>query len=52
MDRLGKTTLCILGLMIYNSILDNNKVFINLYFLLKLNWMKKEWDQARLSSLE
>ena len=32
------------------SILDNNKGFINLRFLQKLNWMKTEWDQARFSS--
>ena len=32
-------------------VLDNNKGFINLYFLQKMNWMKTEWDQARFSNL-
>ena len=30
---------------------DNNKGFINLRFLLKLNWIKTELDQARFPSL-
>ena len=29
--------------------LANNKGFINLRFLQKLNWVKTEWDQARFS---
>ena len=33
------------------STLDNNKGFINLRFLQKLNCQKTEWDQARFSSL-
>ena len=31
--------------------LDNNKGFINLRFLQKVNWKKTVWDQARFSSL-
>ena len=31
--------------------LDNNKVFINLRFLQKVNCKKTIWDQARFSSL-
>ena len=30
---------------------NNNKGFINLHFLQKLNCQKTEWDQARFSSL-
>ena len=33
------------------STLDNNKGFINLHFLQKMNCQKTEWDQARFSSL-
>ena len=32
-------------------LLDNNKVFLNLPFLQKLNWKKTFWDQASFSSL-
>ena len=38
----------ILGLLQF-AVLDNNKGFINLRFLQKLNWMKIEWGQARFS---
>ena len=31
--------------------LDNNKGFINLRFMHKLNWMKTEWVQASFCSL-
>ena len=34
-----------------NATLDNNKGFINLRFLQKVNCKKTVWDQARLSSL-
>ena len=33
------------------STLDNNKGFVNLRFLQKMNCQKTEWDQARFSSL-
>ena len=36
---------------IYISTPDNNKGFINLRFLQKMNCQKTEWDQARFSSL-
>ena len=46
-----KDTLCFGFNELKVSTLYNNKGFINLHFLQKMNCQKTEWDQARFSSL-
>ena len=50
-DELGKKTQCLKENDLSFSILGNNKGFINLRVLQKLNRMKTEWDQDKLYCL-